>query len=54
MLEAFFEPAAVAVVFCLLTAWGIARTSRRAEVKKDIEIGIFFAATRPWASSSSG
>jgi len=39
------NPLLTAVVFCLLTAWGIAWTSRRAEVKEDTAIGIFFAAT---------
>ena len=39
------NPVLMAVVFCLLTAWGIAWTSRRAEVKEDTAIGIFFAAT---------
>lgn len=39
------NPTLAAVVFCLLTAWGIAWTSRRAEVKEDTAIGIFFAAT---------
>jgi ABC-type Mn2+/Zn2+ transport system permease subunit len=39
------NPVLVAVVFCLLTAWGIAWTSQRAEVKEDTAIGIFFATT---------
>jgi ABC-type Mn2+/Zn2+ transport system permease subunit len=39
------NPVLTAVVFCLLTAWGIAWTSQRAEVKEDTAIGIFFAAT---------
>lgn len=39
------NPLLAAVVFCLLTAWGIAWTSLRAEVKEDIAIGIFFAST---------
>jgi zinc transport system permease protein len=39
------NPVLTAVVFCLLTAWGIAWTSRRAEVTEDMAIGIFFAAT---------
>jgi ABC-type Mn2+/Zn2+ transport system permease subunit len=39
------NPTLTAVCFCLLTAWGIAWTSRRAEVKEDTAIGIFFAAT---------
>jgi ABC-type Mn2+/Zn2+ transport system permease subunit len=39
------SPVLTAVVFCLLTAWGIAWTSRRAAVKEDTAIGIFFAST---------
>lgn len=39
------NPVLTAVVFCLLTAWGIAWTSRRAEVREDTAIGVFFAAT---------
>lgn len=39
------NPTLTAVGFCLLTAWGIAWTSRRAEVKEDTAIGIFFTAT---------
>lgn len=39
------NPLLTAVVFCLLTAWGIAWTSQRAEVKEDTAIGVFFAAT---------
>jgi len=39
------NPVLTAIVFCLLTAWGIAWTSRKAEVKEDTAIGIFFAAT---------
>lgn len=39
------NPILAAVGFCLVTAWGIAWTSRRAEVKEDTAIGIFFAAT---------
>ncbi len=39
------NPLLAAVVFCLLTAWGIAWTSLRAEVKEDAAIGIFFAST---------
>lgn len=39
------NPLFTAVAFCLLTAWGIAWTSRRAEVKEDTAIGVFFAAT---------
>jgi ABC-type Mn2+/Zn2+ transport system permease subunit len=32
------NPVLAAIVFCLLTAWGIAWTSRRAEVKEDTAI----------------
>lgn len=39
------NPLFTAVAFCLLTAWGIAWTSERAEVKEDTAIGVFFAAT---------
>lgn len=39
------NPLVAAAVFCLLTAWGIAWTSQRAEVREDTAIGIFFAAT---------
>lgn len=39
------NPLLSAVVFCLGTAWGIAWTSRRAEVREDTAIGIFFAGT---------
>lgn len=39
------NPAVTAAAFCLLTAWGIAWATRRAEVKEDTAIGIFFAAT---------
>ena len=39
------NPILTAVVFCLVTAWGIAWTSQRAEVREDTAIGIFFAAT---------
>lgn len=39
------NPLFTAVAFCLLTAWGIAWTSQRAEVKEDTAIGVFFAAT---------
>lgn len=39
------NPLVSAVVFCLGTAWGIAWTSRRAEVREDTAIGIFFAGT---------
>lgn len=39
------NPVVTAVAFCLLTAWGIAWATRRAEVKEDTAIGIFFAST---------
>lgn len=39
------NPLLSAVVFCLGTAWAIAWTSRRAEVREDTAIGIFFAGT---------
>ena len=39
------NPVLTAVLFSLLTAWGIAWTSRRAEVKEDTAIGVFFAAS---------
>ena len=39
------NPILAAVAFCLITAWAIAWTSRRAEVREDTAIGIFFAAT---------
>jgi ABC-type Mn2+/Zn2+ transport system permease subunit len=39
------NPLVSAIVFCLGTAWGIAWTSRRTEVREDTAIGIFFAAT---------
>jgi ABC-type Mn2+/Zn2+ transport system permease subunit len=39
------NPVASAVVFCLCTAWAIAFTSERMEIKEDTAIGIFFAAT---------
>jgi ABC-type Mn2+/Zn2+ transport system permease subunit len=39
------NPVVSAVIFCLCTAWAIAFTSERTEVKEDTAIGIFFAAT---------
>ncbi len=39
------NPVATAVGFCLCTAWGIAFTSERTQIKEDTAIGIFFAAT---------
>ena len=34
-----------AIVFCILTAWGIGLTSRRGHVKEDTAVGVFFAST---------
>lgn len=34
-----------AIVFCILTAWGIGLTSRKGHVKEDTAIGVFFAST---------
>ncbi|NLN75341.1 MAG: metal ABC transporter permease [Armatimonadetes bacterium] len=34
-----------AIVFCILTAWGIGLTSRRSYVKEDTAVGVFFAST---------
>lgn len=34
-----------AIVFCILTAWGIGLTSRRGNVKEDTAVGVFFAST---------
>ena len=39
------NPILSAVVFVLLTAWGIGWTSQKGEVKEDTAVGIFFAAT---------
>lgn len=39
------NPTLAAVFFCLATVWAIAWTSRRAEVREDTAIGVFFAAT---------
>ncbi len=39
------NPILSAVLFALLTAWGIGWTSQRGEVKEDTAVGIFFAAT---------
>ncbi len=39
------NPILSAVVFCVATAWGIAWTSEKAELREDTAIGIFFAAT---------
>jgi len=34
-----------AIVFCILTAWGIGMTSRKGHVKEDTAVGVFFAST---------
>jgi len=34
-----------AIVFCILTAWGIGITSRSSHVKEDTAVGVFFAST---------
>jgi ABC-type Mn2+/Zn2+ transport system permease subunit len=34
-----------AVVFCVLTAWGIGIVARKGQVKEDTAVGVFFAAT---------
>ena len=34
-----------AIVFCILTAWGIGLTSRKGNVKEDPAVGVFFAST---------
>lgn len=34
-----------AIVFCILTAWGIGLTSRKGNVKEDTAVGVFFAST---------
>jgi len=34
-----------AIVFCMLTAWGIGMVSRRTNVKEDTAVGVFFAST---------
>lgn len=39
------NPIWTAVVFCVLTSWGIAGVSRHGNVKEDTVIGIFFAST---------
>jgi ABC-type Mn2+/Zn2+ transport system permease subunit len=39
------NPLLTAVGFCLATAWGIGLVVRRAQIKEDTAIGIFFAAT---------
>ena len=39
------NPIFTAVIFCLLTGWGIGLISRKSNVKEDTAIGIFFAST---------
>ncbi len=39
------NPFLSAIIFCLLTAWGIGWTSAKGEIKEDTAIGIFFAST---------
>lgn len=39
------NPIWAAIVFCILTAWGIGLTSRKGHVKEDTAVGIFFAST---------
>ncbi len=39
------NPVVTAVIFCLLTAWGIGLASRRSQIKEDTAVGIFFAST---------
>lgn len=39
------NPLLTAIGFCLVTAWGIGLVARRARVKEDTAVGIFFAAT---------
>jgi ABC-type Mn2+/Zn2+ transport system permease subunit len=39
------NPFLSAIVFCLLTAWGIGWASTEGEIKEDTAIGIFFAST---------
>ncbi|MFC1563009.1 metal ABC transporter permease [candidate division KSB1 bacterium] len=39
------NPILTAVVFCLLTGWGIGLVSRKGNIKEDTAIGIFFAST---------
>lgn len=34
-----------AIVFCILTAWGIGLVSRKGHVKEDTAVGVFFAST---------
>ncbi|NIM04825.1 MAG: metal ABC transporter permease [Armatimonadetes bacterium] len=39
------NPVVAALVFCLIIAWGIGILARKGEVREDISIGVFFAAT---------
>ena len=39
------NPTWTAVAFCLATAWGIAAVTRKARVREDTAVGIFFAST---------
>ncbi len=39
------NPFLSAIIFCLLTAWGIGWASTEGEIKEDTAIGIFFAST---------
>jgi ABC-type Mn2+/Zn2+ transport system permease subunit len=39
------NPVLTAVAFCLATAWGIGLVSRKAQVREDTAIGVFFAST---------
>ena len=39
------NPIWTAIVFCVLTSWGIAAVSRGGNVKEDTAVGIFFAST---------
>ncbi len=39
------NPFVSAIVFCLLTAWGIGWTSENGKLKEDTAIGVFFAST---------
>ncbi len=40
-----FNPVITAVFFCMGTAWGIGLASRKAQIKEDAAVGIFFAST---------
>jgi len=39
------NPVLTAIVFCLLTAWGIGLASHKGRIKEDTAVGIFFAST---------